>query len=90
MNTSTTLGAGASYNGVTGGANTEFGSSMSQQTGSSSAATMFQCNAAAFSYNLKSFANMDSSALDSSFYANAVGLIQVCAVVFCSTGYWVL
>lgn len=80
-NTSTTLGASASYDGVSGGANTQFGSSMSQQTASSSAATMFQCNAAAFSYNLRSFANMDSSALDNAFYASTVALINVGAAV---------
>jgi len=77
QNTSNSLGASAAYDGVSGGANTEFGRSMSQQSASSSAATLFQCNAAAFAYNLKSFAIMDSSALDSSFYASTVALIQV-------------
>jgi hypothetical protein len=50
---------------------------MSQQSGTSSAATLFQCNAAAFSYDLKSYANLGPSTLDSTFYASVTNLIQV-------------
>jgi len=40
--TTTQLGVSGSYDGVTAGANTNFGSSMSQQTSSNQSATIYQ------------------------------------------------
>ena len=71
------LGASGTYEGVTASANTQFGYSMSQQSGTNSAATLFQCNAAAFSYNLKSFSNAGPSALDADFLSSTINLIKV-------------
>lgn len=71
------LGVSGKYEGVTAGANPSFNKTTQQQTEQGSTATLTTCNVAAYTFNLNSYASMDSSALDSAFYSDAVALINV-------------